>query len=961
MVEQKKNPQGAPVFALLREALQSELNQLKTVRHEITLLNGIRVGECAGHFYYRFEVPEDLFLKPIVFATFSVGRLQQITTKGRIVDLNNQLLTVALPIDFGSHLPEVSCAWNYEQHIIPVLDKIPDVNRTSFPASLLFNPSDELNSQGKSFEPQFTPQTPGNQSEAVSKILLNRVSFLLGPTKSGKTHVLALLASNIAKAGKKVLYVGGGNDALDTALQMMIEYGRHLGTDIVTGATRLGLPSASYAPQTGQYTLEQQMASLRNEKRKIFQERVQLLDRFWTIRVKQCLNEDFFARVQTMRERLTEIKRQIEALAKEVDGLRETVQTQESASMIEKLKKGFSKEELNLAQKHLAEKQQAHKRLVSLQQTLSNEITLIETNSPITSDEMKEYRSAMKRIDELGGPERVTKAVDEFAAIDEVAELRKRNLVCATASWALVDERLRNLTFDVVLVDDAETTQIPALTVLATLAKDQLVIAGDPFQMEPESVSKSSSAQSWLRKDIFLHVAGTEQLHTLFDWSEKNSRWAILLSSQFATTPKLPLFTASVMYDDKVNVFVPPDARGKIYFIDTSALKSIARQYLGRKKILPFNDLHTKQVIECIKHVLLSSPSKTTDIGVILPFAGPTLYTKLQLRMYGMGRIEVGTPESFHGTQRRVIIFDTTMAGVDYTMRQIDDRKSGDHRIARLLNTVFSCVEEDLYVLADMSHFRAVYKDRLFTRLLMLLQAEAEPAPSFTATVKKFESLDWDQVDAMLSETQQGLRPPAGGATQPKTAPTKEDIEHAFRMKITGQQGPKPAIGTRNVDRETHDAVLRILGLRDDLNLLSQYAGGDILLGTSLVAAQAMERMPHDFCQSEKAFREIMEHWNLLIYELSGGHKADHSYFSKKSPEAKVRHDIRNLRAFYGTDVEAAIEEGKQRIAVEVSRVFQELLGKTQPSNPTEWSLAYLSFLGKLETYLFWIAEQIRR
>jgi hypothetical protein len=74
-----------------------------------------------------------------------------------------------------------------------------------------------------------------------------------------------------------------------------------------------------------------------------------------------------------------------------------------------------------------------------------------------------------------------------------------------------------------------------------------------------------------------------------------------------------------------------------------------------------------------------------------------------------------------------------------------------------------------------------------------------------------------------------------------------------------------------------------------------------------------------------------------------------------------VRHDIRNLRTFYSSDVEAAIEEGKQKIAVEVSRVFQELLGKSQPGNPTEWSTAYLNFLSKLELYLAWISEQVRR
>jgi hypothetical protein len=188
------------------------------------------------------------------------------------------------------------------------------------------------------------------------------------------------------------------------------------------------------------------------------------------------------------------------------------------------------------------------------------------------------------------------------------------------------------------------------------------------------------------------------------------------------------------------------------------------------------------------------------------------------------------------------------------------------------------------------------------------------------------------------------------------------DAEFALKMKMMSkQQGTRPELGSRNIEREIHDTVMKILGYRTDVNLLSQYVGGDLLFRSSLETEKGALKLPSDFCQSERDFRDITERWNLIVYEMSGGSKTDLSYFSKQSPEARVRHDIRNLRTFYASDVEAAIEEGKQKIAVEVSRVFQELLGKSQPSNPTEWSTAYLNFLSKLELYLAWISEQVRR
>ncbi len=959
MDEQTEEIKPESVFSALRKALQYELDQLKTMRCEITLFDGISVATFADHFYYRFEIPEDLFLQTTEVASFSVGKMQPIVVKGRIIAVDNQFMTVALPTDFGPVLPEAKCTWSYEEHIQPVLGMLPTDLSTSVIASLLFNPADESNRNAAPFEPQFVPQTPQNQLDVVTKILQNRVSVLWGPILTGKTHVLALLAANYIKSGKRVLFVANANDHVDATLLKTVEIGQKLGADLSKSSARVGFPSPSYAAQIGPYSFEQQIASLRNEKRKIFQERVQLLQKYWTVRIKQSLNEEFYAKVQGMRDQLSELRKQGEQANTDLTGFRDSIQKHQSASVIEKLKKGYSKDELNLAQKQFTEKQQAHKRLLSLQQSLSNEITLVESNGPITADEMKEYRLAMNRIEELGGLDRVSQAVDEFVSVDEPAQLKWKQFVCTSVWTALVDPRLKGLQYDLVLVDDAETVYLPALAALATLAKEKYLIAGDPYQLEPESFTKNALAETWLHKDIFLHVAQTEQLNKLFDWTERNSQWAMLLGSHFATTQKLSLFTASVLFDDKINVFVPPGAKGAIYFLDTSDLKSTCKQYVGRKKILPYNEIHTRKLIECIKHALLESECTTSDVGVILPFSGPTLYTRLQLRMLGMDDVEVGTPQSFRGIRKRSIIFDTTMAGVDYTMKQIDDKKIGEHKIARLFNTVFSSVGEDLYIIADMNHFRTLYKDRLFTRLLMLLQAEADKRSSFATAVKKFESLEWDQLDAVLSPSSKGG---PGSRVQSKPVDKKEDAELALKMKMLAQQqGSRPAIGSRNIERETHDGVVRILGVRKDLNLLSQYVGGDILFRATLSTELASGRLPQDFCQSERDFREIMERWNLIIYEMSGGNKTDLSYFSKKSPEARVRHDIRNLRAFYASDVEAAIEEGKQKIAVDVSRLFQELLGKAQPSNPSEWSTAYLNFLSKLESYLTWISEQIRR
>ena len=926
------------------------------------LSGGTAVGSFADHFYYRFEIPEDLFPETIERATFTVGQAQPVVVAGKIIAIDNQFMTVALPNDLGPLLPEIKCIWSYEEHLKPLLEAIPADDSVSQTAALLFNPANEANKDVAPFEPQFLPQTPPNHVEVATKVLQNRVSLLWGPILTGKTHLLALIAANYLKAGKRVLFVTNTNDHVDATLLKTVEIAQQLGFDLSKSAARVGFSSPLFLSRIAPYSFEHQVATLRAEKRKIFQERVTLLQKYWQVRIKQALNEGFYVRVQGMRDRVAELRKQSEQLGKEMDSFREVIQRHQTASVIEKLKKGYTKEELALAQKQLGDKQQAQKRLASLQQSLQTEIALIESGGPVSADEMKEYRLAMNRMEELGGLEKVTQAVDEFVTIDEASQLKWKQFVCTSVWTAFCDPRMRGLHYDLVLVDDAETVYLPALTALATLAKDKLVVAGDPYQLEPESFTKNELAERWLHKDIFLYTARTEQLNKLFDWTEHNASWAILLGSHFATTPKLSLFTASVLFDDRINVFASPETKGNIWFVDTSELKSTCKQYLGRKKILPYNELHTRRVIECVKNAVLESGCRPEEIGIIVPFPGPTFFIKLQLRILGMQNIEVGTPQSFRGRRKRAIVFDTTMAGVDYTMKQIDDKKIGEHRIARLFNTVFSCVGEDLYVIADMNHFRSLYKDRLFTRLLMLLQAEAEQRNSFPSAVKKFDGLEWDQVQALFASSPDGAPAVRKPAAQTLAGGQKEDAELALKMKMMArQQGGKPAVGSRNIEREIHDAVIRILGYRTDVNLLSQYVGGDLLFRSSPETEKGALKLPTEFCQGEKDFREITERWNLIVYEMSGGSKTDLSYFSRQAPEARVRHDIRNLRTFYASDVEAAIEEGKQKIAVEVSRVFQELLGKAQPGNPAEWSTAYLNFLSKLELYLVWISEQVRR
>jgi len=54
-----------------------------------------------------------------------------------------------------------------------------------------------------------------------------------------------------------------------------------------------------------------------------------------------------------------------------------------------------------------------------------------------------------------------------------------------------------------VIVDELNALNLPTLGALSTLARDKFVIAGDPFQVEPESALTDKQHEYWLERIFF--------------------------------------------------------------------------------------------------------------------------------------------------------------------------------------------------------------------------------------------------------------------------------------------------------------------------------------------------------------------------------------------------------------------------------------------------------------------------
>ncbi len=945
---------------ILSDVLEEELRALRKLPDRIPLVDGVRLDGLAGHSMYRFEVPENVSLSPYLErVTIQIGRVRPLTFAASVCAVENQFVTLAFPFDLGPAIAEAECAWDYGAAFEDLKRGLIADEEGTIPLDLLFDPSGEMNRFPPDRSPDLPPDLPPEHTNAVQKVFENRVTLLWGPIRSGKTRVLSAVATHYVKAGKNVLFVAGANERVDDVLVESVERGGAGKSEAAQYTARVGLPAPHRVRDVSGISLDHQVYDLRRRKQEELGQQFRLYEQVRSMRVKYAVHDEYFSRLSQLRGIVDGNKRQVDRLTGEINALKETITRIEHASVVNRLRKGFGKEDMMAAQKQLKEKMAGLKRAQAKQTALSGSLIKLEAESPVDTDEWTEYQRIVKQIDEREGLEAFERSVADQTVGAEEALLKTKKFIGTTVVGALTHPHLKKWKADLVIIDDAEHIPVPLIAALAHKAQERLVIAGDPFQVGPSSASVSAAVREWIQTDIFQRIAGTDSLPTLFDWAKQNSQWSVLLPSHYASTPKLSRFVGSVLFDEKIAVTVPPGAKGHVYLIDTSVLGGENVQYIGKRRILPHNRVHAERVIELLKHAILESGVTFGDIGIITPFQGHTSYLKRQLRIHGLDGIEVGTPQSFHGRRKKVVIADTAVGGVDYTLKQIDDVKIGEHQLVRILNTIFSCVEEDLYLLADLNHIQNVYKGRLLGKVLLLLQSEADSLPKTRENVKRFDTLHWDERAALLTDEQEEKRKAVASRLRNKPI---EDLELAIRLKTMAKQreGVEEA-GPRNLVQETYLGVLNTIGMFKDLNYLSLFTGGEVLFHRTPAALDALTMLPKLFCGDESQFRKATDAWNLLIYELSGGSKTTNPYFVQTAPEARARWDLSNLKAMYSPDVESALEEGKHKIAASATRIFQETLGKPQPENQADWTNVYLSFLTQLQLYFRWISDELRK
>jgi len=903
----------------IRAALNEEQKALSALPRTALLTNGVRVTSKPNRAFYRFEIPDNFYIVPGMNVQGSIGSLVRFSFAAVVADVQSQFVYFLFPCDMGEVLPELHCTWNPAELAVTLSGRWSALQPTIIVKKLLTRTfTDNILPAAK--EPIFPSSFTPAQRTAVKQSIGRRISVVIGERRRGKTSVAAALVFNALREGKRVLYLASSSRGLyDCVREMLALNPVVVEESVVPADAGLDLqPQLEVDHLTVEGTVDTRDAGG--------------LKKLFSI----ILAEHEYLRAQSLQKKIIEKQQQVEKADAEAKTAKDELHYLQNASMIERMKQRINKETIDNAQMKLRNKLALVERLNQQVAVLTKEMVKRESSLPVPPKEQREIVKLASVTIPLTGEESFVSAI------------ASKNCLATTVYQALHYSTATLSNFDVVCIDDAHALNLAEFFYCVSLAKERCYLFAAAAEQSPQSVSQIDTARRWLQKNYFSFFQQDDGDRRRFT----SSIFPEDVVSELDAPEAAPTMFAASLHRALDNSPLPQGAKGKIYFINTEDQHATSLQYIGKKKILPFNEANAKRATECVKHALLNGATTQSDIMIVTPPSGQTLHLREHLKAHQLSSVEIASLGSLRLCIKRAVIFDLTVAGIDFTLRSLDDKKTGTVKIADTLNTLLSTVSDDLYVVADMSHFRTRYKGRLITTLLETMLGVSENSAAVVTAVRRFDDLSTDLRRKVIFGT----------------AEEKQSREYLSMLQQTrsstldaAKSAPQQtvALADKKLKADIRTATLRVLAKRELINTIAQYLEASLLYRSTTETQKFAALLPEHECETENDFKDMMEMWNLLIYETSDTLKPEHPLAVKAKVDAKISSDLRQIHTYYHSDLEMVVEEGKHRLAQSIQKVFNDCIGK-KPVTPADWKNAYLIFLNRLGKYLDTVVNQIR-
>jgi hypothetical protein len=488
-----------------------------------------------------------------------------------------------------------------------------------------------------------------SQQRAISLCCQLNPAFIWGPPGTGKTRTLAALLAELLHQDRRILVTSTTNAAVDQALEQLAKHPEGRPFLHQHKVIRMGQHAGSHPEMT-----LQEVANARDQDRR--------------------------ARIEAIEDRL--------------NNLHETIR--KAQEVLDQLEQTLAESQLNLFSDpapvpHILPALRSiflgRRGPLLAQLPPDRLITIIATRLRRLQRLHKLYR--------LRG-----KALHTAQQQREQQAFAEARLVFSTLANVYLHPLMRNASFDVVIVEEASMAVLPTLFFSACMAKEQIIVVGDPKQLPPIVQSRDAFVQKALGRSIFAIAAPTPL----------TTHNVALLDTQYRMHPTIGDLISKLFYHGALHsattdrthkplVGKAPFPGYPLVLIDTKGHTQC--KYQGHHSRC--NEL---SALSCVALVRSALNDGLLDIGVITPYVEQARLTRDLLRREKLlgESIECSTVHRFQGREKNMIILDLVDTAPLPPGKLLADQSTTSDA-ARLLNVSLSRARGKLLVVADCAYF----------------------------------------------------------------------------------------------------------------------------------------------------------------------------------------------------------------------------------------------------------------
>lgn len=291
----------------------------------------------------------------------------------------------------------------------------------------------------------------------------------------------------------------------------------------------------------------------------------------------------------------------------------------------------------------------------------------------------KDFRERLQHITSKIGNSGISTEKNKEA---DLATLFTRNIrlifgtLLGISSW----KNFREMYFDTIIVDEAGRATLSELLVPCIKAK-KLILVGDHKQLAPvidddvlKKIDDKNDAKTSFFQRLFERVESVEQ-DELDKGIENPGRKNLIhtLEYNYRAERKICDLYSNAFYEGKLKTTDEVNAKKKhslsfnssVVWYDTGRLQNKEDQQKGTGKINNCNARIIEKVLHQLKNEM-SSNSINYNIGIITPYKAQMelLRSKLAIKKnFEDYKIDIGTVDSFQGSDRDIIIYDCVRSG----------------------------------------------------------------------------------------------------------------------------------------------------------------------------------------------------------------------------------------------------------------------------------------------------------